>query len=161
MKKFNRIRKNFTDSEALRWVLIALGVVVAALLAATLETARVHAEAQQGNRFRFMTALVRVITPNGDKKNDKAILCVDNPQDFAVRAKIIDLRGHKVADMEYWDMTTYEDLVENCPPAGGLDKRRALVWDGKSNGTPVSSGVYIYRIRCESKAVTGTILVVR
>lgn len=85
----------------------------------------------------------RLITPNGDGKNDTAGFVFDNPRDSAVTGKIFDLKGAFVADMK------------NGPIGNSLE------WDGKANGQAVSGGVYIYQIEAEDKVTNGTIVVIR
>ena len=165
MKNEHKIRLNAANSGPLYWVLVALGALLAALLAATLETGRLHAA---GVGFAFRGALVRVITPNGDGKNDVAILCVENPKDSAVSGRIFDLRGHVVGDMALFNLgaPVPNSFQGNCAaqfPAQSLPaKIQALAWDARaSNGAVTVGGVYVYRIESEDAAVTGTVVVVR
>jgi len=156
MEKLNEYRKRIRMPEALRWLLIAVGAALAAFLGATLEIPRVHAQAGAG--FFFAGAKVRVITPNGDGKNDRAILCLDNPQFNAVRARVYDLRGHLVSNMEHIP----NGATMGCPsPGGPAPNPEALRWDGRSNGSFVASGVYIYQVQAEGSTVTGTFVVAR
>ncbi|MBI4424080.1 MAG: gliding motility-associated C-terminal domain-containing protein [Elusimicrobia bacterium] len=85
----------------------------------------------------------KTITPNGDGLNDAAVFVFDNPKDSAVRGTIFDLRGGRVAEMR------------SGPVANSLQ------WDGKANGGAVPRGVYLYQIRAEGRAFSGTVLVVR
>ncbi|HXT01979.1 MAG TPA: gliding motility-associated C-terminal domain-containing protein [Elusimicrobiota bacterium] len=96
--------------------------------------------------FAFNQAGVsnRFVTPNGDHKNDNVVFTFDNPQDSAVTAKILDMRGRVVA---------------SNLPAGPLNS--SVMWDGTSNGHPVPGGVYIYQIQSEGKTFTGTLVVVK
>lgn len=160
MKHLDEFCGSRSGGELLRWGLIAFAAALAALLAGSLETGRLHA--QSGTAFSFTTALVRVITPNSDGINDVAILCVDNPQSNAVRGEVFDLRGRKVAEMSHVERAgVLQTNSRSCPLPGGLNKAEALTWDGKAGGGAVRSGVYIYLIKAEDKAVTGTVLVVR
>src|ERR1019366_4759153 len=59
----------------------------------------------------------RIITPNRDGWNDKAIFQFDNPQLLPITGKIYDITGALVANL-----TT------------GPDPDSSLEWDGKSNG---------------------------
>ncbi|MBI2362490.1 MAG: hypothetical protein HYV15_03800 [Elusimicrobia bacterium] len=106
-----------------------------------------------------------MITPNGDTKNPQAILCVDNPKDFAVRGRIFDLRGHVVTDMTHVVDPSRVDAtkaVKQCDLGfPGQFKPQALIWDGRANGAAVTSGVYIWRIESDEAAVTGTVVVAR
>lgn len=86
----------------------------------------------------------RVITPNGDGLNDVAILTYDpGPAAVVPEGKIYDLRGAFVADMT-------AGLVPNT-----------LTWDGRMNGVPAASGVYMYRVTGGGKTFTGTIVVAK
>lgn len=87
--------------------------------------------------------LNRLITPNGDGKNDTMVYIFDNPQSAAVSGKIYDLRGALVATMK---------------PGPVLN---SLVWDGKAGGQVVSGGVYIYQLEADGNVYNGTIVVVR
>jgi hypothetical protein len=162
MKTINELIENNGAAETLRWGLIGLAAAIAVLLASSLETGRLHAQA--ASEFVFTEARVRVITPNGDRKNDVAILCFDNPQHNGVRGEIFSLRGRKVTEMEFVeDAGGGRPNDRGCPidPAKVSGSAEALTWDGKAGGRAVRSGVYIYVIKAEDKAVTGTILVVR
>ncbi|MBI5596155.1 MAG: hypothetical protein HY928_08720 [Elusimicrobia bacterium] len=140
-----------------------MGILLAAFLALTLETGRAHAA---GGDFSFQGYLNRIVTPNGDLKNDLAILCVDNPKDFAVRGRIFDLRGHVVTEMFLQLDPTFalgatKPVVQCRASFPGQFKPQALTWDGRANGTAVTNGVYIWRIEAEETAVTGTVVVAR
>jgi len=159
MNKLNETRGKITGAETLRWGLIVLAAALAAVLGGSLETGRVHAQA--GSSFIFTEARVRVITPNGDGKNDTAILCFDNPKASGVRGEIYTLRGRKISEMTFVQNAGGAAGL-NCPVVGGIaPSPEALTWDGKAFGAAIRSGVYIYVIKSEDKAVTGTVLVVR
>lgn len=87
--------------------------------------------------------LNRMITPNGDGKNDTMVFIFDNPQNSDVKGKIYDLRGALVATMQ-------PGPVQN-----------SLVWDAKSKGQVVPGGVYIYQLQSGSNVYNGTVVVVR
>lgn len=162
MKNFNEIRENLAG-EALRWGLILLGAALAAFLALTLETGRAHAA---GTTFSLRGALNRLITPNGDAKNDLSIHCVENPKDSGLSGKIYDLRGHFVAHMVRLRNTGGGATIVQCkaafPPQSAVNIMDAMTWDGRSaSGAAVSGGVYVYRIEGEDTAVTGTVVVAR
>lgn len=162
MKYFNEIRENIAE-EMPRWLLIVLGAAVAVFLAMTIETGRAHAA---GTDFSFKGYLSKFVTPNGDALNPRAILCVDNPKDLAVRGRVFDLRGHHVADMTHIVDTTGVDPLKpivSCKAAFGTPfKMQSVVWDGRSQGgEAVVSGVYVWRIEAEQSAVTGTVVVAR
>lgn len=107
--------------------------------------------------FRFFGPLRRVVSPNGDHKNDTAVFCFDNPEQSAVSGSIYSLLGSHVAD---FGPEQRLPAVSGCPAAtiGGTN---FMTWDGKASGTTVRSGVYIYKVRAEETTFTGSILVVR
>lgn len=166
MQKINEIHEKITRGRLGRWlrpVLILVGAAVALLLVMTMETGDLHAQARG---FSFKGALVRVITPNNDSKNDLAILCYENPKDSDVSGRIFDLRGHKISPMARVANPPVVPVINSCqaqfPPSGGaVSQPEALTWDGRAAGGVVSPGVYIYQIKAEGVSVTGTIVVVR
>lgn len=164
MKNTNRIHNSFTGDFGLtQWALILLGVFLAILLAATLETGRAHAA---GTTFSLRGAINRFITPNGDAKNDISIHCVENPKDSSLTGKIYDLRGHLVVEMLRLRSTGGGATIAQCklafPPQFAVKIMDAMTWDGRSaGGAAVASGVYVYRIEGEDSAVTGTVVVAR
>ena len=86
----------------------------------------------------------RVITPNGDGKNDQVIFTYDpGPRGVQPEGKIFDMHGAFVALMR-------PGLVPNT-----------LIWDGMMNGRVVTSGVYVYQIKGDGKAFSGTVVVAR
>jgi hypothetical protein len=96
----------------------------------------------------------KVITPNGDGKNDQAMFILDNPRGSAVSGKIYDLRGAYISDMatcsNVINQLTCSSLQCSC-----------LQWNGYGNNRVVPGGVYVYEIRGEDKVFTGTLLVIR
>lgn len=158
MKEIKEINGKGEAADMLRWGWILLAAVLAAVLALTLETGSVFAQANSA--FTFVEARVRVITPNGDQKNDLAILCFDNPKASGVSGEVYNLRGRKVAEMTF--VANAGGATLGCPVINpGLVAAEALTWDGRASGSVVRSGVYVYVIKAEDKAVTGTVLVVR
>ena len=163
MKIINEMRRNIAD-ELPRWLLIAVGAAVAVLLAMSIETGRAHAA---GTAFTLRGALNRMITPNGDAKNDVSIHCVENPKDSSLIGAIYDLRGHFVANMTRIRNTGVSPLtIAECkahfPVSPAFPLMDAMVWDGRAaGGTAVTSGVYVYRVEGEDTAVTGTVVVAR
>jgi hypothetical protein len=135
------------------WATLAAGLMIAMLLA-------VAAFAQSAS-FRFFGPLSRVITPNGDaaKNNGTAIFCFDNPADSGVSGNIFSLLGSAVATL---GPAGVNPALSGCP-AGAFPRVSDgyLSWDGRSNGSTVRSGIYVYRITAEQKSYTGTIIVVR
>lgn len=133
-----------------RWILWVLAAAGIALLAGSLETGKVNAA---NTAFTFLGALTHVVTPNGDALNDVALFCFDNPRSSDVSGTVYDLRGNKVAGLNF------DSSPANCPgviPTGGK-----MSWDAKVAGRAVSGGVYIYQIQSEGTTITGTVLVVR
>jgi hypothetical protein len=87
----------------------------------------------------------RIITPNGDGWNDKAIFQFDNPQLLPLSGKIYDISGALVANLK-----------------AGPNPNSTLEWDGKdSAGTVVPGGLYIYQIDESGTSETGTVVVAR
>ncbi|TBR16953.1 hypothetical protein EPO15_18065 [bacterium] len=93
--------------------------------------------------FDISNITTRVVTPNGDGKNDVMLMLFDNPNHVAVSGKIYDLRGAFVAEM-----------------TAGL-AADSLQWDGKMNGKAVTSGVYVYQVQGDGKTYNGTVVVAR
>lgn len=87
--------------------------------------------------------LNRLITPNGDGKNDTMTFIFDNPQAKGVSGRIYDLRGALVGTMK-------PGPVEN-----------SLVWDAKAGGRPVPGGAYVYQLEADGTVYNGTVVVVR
>ncbi len=85
----------------------------------------------------------RLITPNGDGKNDTMVFIFDNPQQTKVKGHIYDLRGALVASM-------------TPGPVGN-----SLEWDAKAGGQPVPGGVYIYQIEAGGAVFNGTVAVIK
>lgn len=85
----------------------------------------------------------KVLTPNGDGRNDKTTFLFDNPRDAAFSGKIYDRQGAFIADM-------VPGVLAN-----------SLQWDARGGGGIVPGGVYVYQIRGEGKVFSGTLLVVR
>ncbi|MBI3565919.1 MAG: gliding motility-associated C-terminal domain-containing protein [Elusimicrobia bacterium] len=106
---------------------------------------QVRAQARSaGAVFDVSNLASRVITPNGDGRNDTLIFSYDpGPKNVVPVGKVFDLQGAFVADMT-------SGLVPNT-----------LTWDGRMNGAPVRGGVYVYRITGDGKTFTGSIVVAR
>lgn len=127
-----------------------LMAALAAGLLTLLGTATIHA---QNGGFRFFGPIGRVVTPNGDQKNDFAFFCFDNFSDSGVSGKIYTVLGSEVASM-----THVRAALPGCA-AGTL--AQYAYWDGSAQGVRVRSGVYVYRVEAEGKSYAGTLLVVR
>lgn len=141
---------NMKMAKSTEFLVTALG----ALLAVALLAVGVFA---QGSGIRFFGPLSRIVTPNGDGLNDIAIFCVDNPADSDLTGKIYSVLGSEVASMG-----PKETPARASCPAGVLGtSAQSLIWDGRSNGAVVRSGIYIYRVTLEQKVFSGTLIVVR
>ena len=108
----------------------------------------------QSSSFNFAGPLSRIITPNGDGNNDIAFLRFCNPGDSDVSGRIYTLLGFEVAALG-----PRVQGLDGCAAASVFSQY--LTWDGRSNGTVVRSGIYVYRIQAESRIYSGTIVVVR
>ena len=141
---------NLTMNEKImeRLALGGAALLIAALLA-------VSAFAQS-SAFRFFGPLSRIVTPNGDSRNDRVIFCFDNPADSDASGRVYSLLGSEVAPM-----APRGSAPAGCPTGIFPSSAQALVWDGRSNGAAVHSGIYVYRITSELKTYTGTLFVVR
>ena len=110
----------------------------------------------QSASFHFEGPISRIITPNGDNNNDIAFLPFCNPGDSDVSGRIYTLLGFEVATLG-----PRITGLDACPAGSPANYFQYLTWDGRSNGTVVRSGVYVYRIQAESRIYSGTIVVVR
>lgn len=106
---------------------------------------QIRAQARSnGAVFDVSNLSSRVITPNGDGRNDTLIFTYDpGPNNVVPEGRILDMNGAFVADMT-------QGLVPNT-----------LTWNGTMNGAPAHSGVYMYRITGGGKTFTGTVVVAR
>lgn len=91
--------------------------------------------------------LNRLVTPNGDNRNDTFVFRCYNPRDAAVEAKIYDLAGREIAIMRLKSIGT-TDYFYNYE------------WNPNSGGHH-PGGVYIYQVRVETKVYKGTITIIR
>lgn len=123
-----------------------VAAVAAVLLAAGL--------AAQDGGFRFFGPLGRVITPNGDEKNDFAFFCFDNVSDSGVVGRVYTLLGAEVASM-----SPVRAALPGCP--GDPNFKQYMTWDGRTSEGVVRGGVYVYRIEAEGRTYAGALLVVR
>lgn len=85
----------------------------------------------------------RLITPNGDGKNDTMVFVFDDPLGSGIKGTIFDLKGAKVSDM-------VPGPVSN-----------SMLWDAKASGQTVPGGVYIYQLEAEDRVYNGTVVVVK
>jgi hypothetical protein len=87
----------------------------------------------------------RIITPNGDGWNDKAIFEFDNPQLLPLSGKMYDITNALVATLK-----------------PGPNPDASLEWDGKdSGGKVVPGGIYMYQVDVGGTPASGTIVVAR
>ncbi len=128
-------------------------MIVAVVTAALLAWGGTSRLAAQSSAFRYFGPLGRVITPNGDQKNDKVFFCFDNFADSGVVGRVYTLLGAEVASM-----TQVRTALPGCP-GGNLPQH--MTWDGRTSEGVVTGGMYVYRIEAEGKMYTGTLLVVR
>ncbi len=101
-------------------------------------------------------ALNRLVTPNGDGRNDTFVFRCHNPTDAGVEAKIFDLAGREVALMRLKQRSNGVPPVADNVSGIYYD----LEWDPNSGGRR-PGGVYMYQVRVESKVYKGTIIVIR
>ncbi|MBI3566027.1 MAG: gliding motility-associated C-terminal domain-containing protein [Elusimicrobia bacterium] len=93
--------------------------------------------------FTFNGVSNRVVTPNGDGRNDNVAFRFSNPRDAAGSVKIYDVRGRLVASL-------------------GINPGDAVeVWDARSNGAVVPSGLYIFVISVDGATTSGAVAVIR
>jgi hypothetical protein len=109
--------------------------------------ASVHAQA---SGFSFNGVSNRIITPNGDHRNDNVAFFCSDPFDSAGSVKIYDLRGHLVTTIPI------NSGVGVCGGVGSYP-----TWDGTGGGKVVSNGVYIYVIAVESVVASGALVVIK
>lgn len=145
-----------TDAKALsmyfhngaRWLQL-YGIVDAAERSVKLETSllgryQLRTTERSGSFSADKAGLTnRLITPNGDNKNDTMVFVFDNPQEKTVKGKIYDLRGALVSAMR-------------PGPVGN-----SLLWDAKAGGRTVPGGVYIYQIEADGTVYNGTVAVIK
>lgn len=89
--------------------------------------------------------LSRMVTPNGDQRNDSFVYKCYNPRDLSVSGEIFDLTGRKVSDMTVIDQNR-------------VDYYYILRWIPSGN---TRGGIYIYQITQGEHRSRGTFLVVR
>ena len=113
----------------------------------------------QSAGFRWFGPLARVLTPNGDGNNDVAFFCFDNPADSDVSGKVYSLLGGEIAP--FGPRQAVSSNVPQCAGGATAAPVQFLTWDGRSNGSFVNSGIYVYRVMAENKIYSGTLIVVR
>lgn len=85
----------------------------------------------------------RVVTPNGDGRNDTAHFTFTNPRDAAGTLRIFDRLGRELHSA-------------SINPGG-----TTASWDGRASGVTVATGVYIYVLTVDQTTRSGSLLVVR
>jgi len=109
--------------------------------------ASVRAQAQG---FSFNGVSNRIITPNGDHRNDNVAFLCNDPFDSAGTVKIYDLRGHLVTTIPISSGVAICSAPSNYP-----------MWDGTAGGKVVANGVYIYVVAVESVVASGALVVIK
>jgi hypothetical protein len=128
---------------------LALSLAAAALLAPIRAASSPSALGQS-------VAMTRMVTPNGDGRNDIFIFRCYNPRDAAIEAKIFDVSGREVANMRLKQRSGA--LPTNVDNTSGA--YYDLEWNPNSGGRS-PGGVYIYQVRVETKVYKGTITIIR
>jgi hypothetical protein len=124
-------------------------LAAAALLLAP--AASIHATSGLGRSI----AMNRLVTPNGDHKNDAFIFRCYNPSDAAIDAKIYDLAGRQVATMRLKQQS--RGVPALADPYG---EYYDLEWNPNS-GSRKPGGVYLYQVRVGTTVYKGTVTVIR
>jgi hypothetical protein len=100
-------------------------------------------------------AMNKLVTPNGDHKNDSFIFRCYNPGDDAIDAKIYDLSGREVAVMTLKQRSRFIPAQQNT-----YGEYYDLEWNPNSGGNK-PGGVYIYQVRLGNSVYKGTVTVIR
>ncbi|MFH1369146.1 MAG: hypothetical protein ABII64_08470 [Elusimicrobiota bacterium] len=107
--------------------------------------------AAPATEFTFYGVLPKIITPNNDGQNDKALFRFANPKESVISVRIFDVKGALVRKLD--DTNRTSDSQEG---AGFIS------WDGTDkDGMTVMPGVYIYQFEGEGKVINGTVVVAR
>ncbi len=101
------------------------------------------------------SAVNRLVTPNGDKKNDTFVFRCHNPRDSSVDGRVYDLSGREISSMTL--KQRYSEATASASPTGEFYD---LEWNPNAGGHK-PGGVYIYQVRLESKVFKGTLVVIR
>jgi hypothetical protein len=118
---------------------------LAAIVFAVASSVSVAGSSQSLGGVLLTNVQPRVMTPNGDQRNDVVFFKFDSTLvGFPIEGSILDISGAKVAGLEL-------NLNDT-----------ALSWDGREeNGQVAPAGVYIYSIKMGHDQATGTIVVAR
>jgi len=101
-------------------------------------------------------AMNKLVTPNGDGKNDTFIFRCYNPRDAAIDAKIFDLAGRQVAAMRLKQRSSgIPAAIDNA-----TGEYYDLEWNPNTGGRK-PGGVYLYQVRIETSVIKGTVTVIR
>ena len=125
------------------------------LAAAALAPSAVFASASALGESKVLN---RLITPNGDGRNDTFIFRCYNPRDSEIEARIYDLRGGEVGKMRLKQRSNGSDPFSGRDDVSGI--YYDLEWDPNA-GAKVPGGVYLYQITVETKVYKGTVVVIR
>jgi len=103
----------------------------------------------RATEFTFYSVMPRIITPNNDGQNDRALFRYANPKASSISIKLFDIRGALVKNLD--DTRASSDI-----------QGEYIYWDGTDQqGVTVPVGVYIYQLQGEGKNINGTIVVAR
>ncbi|HBE88645.1 MAG TPA: hypothetical protein DDW67_05835 [Elusimicrobia bacterium] len=92
-------------------------------------------------------ALNRLVTPDGNHRNDTFVFQCYNPSELLVRGEIFDLKGRKVADMTLKNISL-------------TDSYYSMEWN-PNLGMRAAGGVYIYQVTVGESVLKGTVVVIR
>lgn len=96
-------------------------------------------ERTEGFNFNQAGVSNRMVTPNGDGKNDSVTFTYDNARDSEVVVRILDVRGKQVA-------------------TGTRQTINSSSWTPSAD---IPGGVYIYQIESEGHVFTGTLVILK
>jgi len=86
----------------------------------------------------------KIITPNGDNRNDRFFIRFTNPYDNEIQAAVYSLRGTKIAVLP---IAATEDY---------------FYWDGTdTSGNTVDAGAYLFQVSGEGEIFNGVVIVAR
>ena len=107
--------------------------------------------ASPATEFTFYGVLPKIVTPNNDGQNDKALFRFANPKGSLVSVKIYDVKGALVRKLE--------DTARSSDDQSGAG---FISWDATDTDNQlVAPGVYLYQLEGEGKTVNGTVVVAR